>query len=98
MMNTKEKDYETNFQTEYPTFSERLNYAMQIRSFTNQKLGDCLFITASAVSGYRTGKRSPNPEVLARICRELSVSADYLLGLSDQIDLIPYQVTQKGCE
>lgn len=89
MKNTKEKDYETTFQTEYPTFSERLDYVMQIRSFTNRKLGERLFITASAVSGYRTGKRAPNPEVLAKICRELSVSADYLLGLSDQIDLIP---------
>lgn len=83
----KTNDYEEEFQTKYPLFCERLAYVMSIRCVTNEKLGELLFSAPSTISGYRTGKRTPSIYVLTQICRKLSVSADYLLGLSDNIDL-----------
>jgi len=36
----------------------------------------------STVSLYLAGKRRPTPAVLARLCQELGISADYVLGLN----------------
>ena len=39
----------------------------------------------SAFSHYRTGKRAPNLDRLAALCRALDITADYLLGLTDEM-------------
>jgi transcriptional regulator with XRE-family HTH domain len=39
----------------------------------------------SAFSHYRVGKRTPNFDRLAALCRALDVSADYLLGLTEEM-------------
>lgn len=69
----------------YETFGERLNYIMSIRNISNRTLARQLTVAVSTVSGYRTGRRSPNVDDLARIARILNVSSDYLIGLSDQM-------------
>lgn len=71
--------------TEYPPFSERLKYVMELREYNTQKLADRLYLTYSTVSGYRTGARCPDLEVLRQLSIILDVSADYLLGLNDHI-------------
>lgn len=69
----------------YETFGERLDYIMSVRNISNQALARRLAVAVSTVSGYRTGRRSPNVDDLARIAHILNVSADYLIGLSDEI-------------
>jgi transcriptional regulator with XRE-family HTH domain len=39
----------------------------------------------SAFSHYRTGERAPNLDRLAALCLALDVTADYLLGLTDEM-------------
>ena len=65
------------------TFSQRLQHIMLIRHRQNFELAVQLYLSPSAISGYRTGRRTPGLEQMAVLCRELKVSADYLLGLSD---------------
>ena len=71
--------------TQYPKFSDRLKVAMDIRDYSSKKLAKKIFISTTTISMYRCGKRMPSPEVLCLIARELSVTTDFLLGLSDFI-------------
>ncbi|MEO8277409.1 MAG: helix-turn-helix transcriptional regulator [Thermoanaerobaculia bacterium] len=49
---------------------------------SNQReLARALNLSPSALNNYLSGRRSPDPDTLARICRTLEVSADWMLGL-----------------
>lgn len=89
IMNTKDKHtYQFLLPTsEYPNLPERLKYTMTLRNFTCQELADVLFITPSAVCSYRTGRRSPDVATLRLLCQTLRVSADFLIGLDEKIEL-----------
>ena len=67
----------------HETFGYRLDYIMSTRNITNQVLAMQLALSASTISGYRIGRRSPNVDELARIADALQVSADYLIGLTE---------------
>ena len=54
---------------------------MGLRS--QQALADALGVAQSTVANWEGGRREPSYETLARLARRLEVSADYLLGLSD---------------
>ena len=69
----------------YPEFSERLKIAMTIRQYTVEDLAARTHTSQSTISMYRSGKRLPNIIILRLIAKELRVSSDYLLGLSDFI-------------
>jgi transcriptional regulator with XRE-family HTH domain len=70
---------------QYPKFCDRLKVAMDIRDYTTQKLAKSIYISSNTVSMYRCGRRMPSPDVLCLIARELNVSTDFLLGLTDFI-------------
>ena len=70
---------------EYPEFSDRLKIAMQIRSCSVEELAATSFLTKSAICGYRSGKRRPNIEILKLLAKNLDVSADFLIGLKEDI-------------
>ena len=83
-MSTRDKNYSiTSTQTQYPAFSERLKIAMSIRQYSVEDLAARTYTSHSTISMYRSGKRLPNLEILRLIAKELRVSTDYLLGLSD---------------
>lgn len=89
---------EKNSTTEYPEFAERLNYAMRIRDCTNLTLSKHIFVSPPAISSYRSGTRQPNFEVLRSIALALGVSTDFLLGLSDYIDVSKTHLYRKTKE
>lgn len=70
---------------EYPEFSDRLKVVMEIRDYTTLKLATNIYTSPTTISMYRCGRRMPSPEVLCLIAKELDVSTDFLLGLSDYI-------------
>ena len=87
-MSTGEKKHSIkSLQTQYPEFSERLKIAMNIRACSVDDLAERIHTSSSAVSMYRSGKRLPNILILRLIAKELRVSSDYLLGISDFIFL-----------
>lgn len=51
---------------------------------TTDQLARALGCTRPNVSHYRHGTRTPDPETLAKICRRLHISADWLLGIKSR--------------
>ncbi len=64
-------------------FSARLDLVMRVRGISNRTLAEILFVAETTISGYRSGHRTPDPDKLRELCLAIPVSADYLLGLSD---------------
>ena len=85
-MKAGETNYSINsLQTQYPEFSERLKFAMNVRNCSVDNLAKRIHTSPSTISMYRSGKRLPNILILRLIANELRVSSDYLLGLTDFI-------------
>ena len=62
---------------------KRLTELRKEKHMTQQRLAIELGIDQSSISSYETGKYLPTVEVLAKYAAYFSVSADYLLGLTD---------------
>lgn len=59
----------------------RLKRALTAKNISQRELGRRIGATQTSVSYYVNGKRLPGPLALFKICRELDISADWLLGL-----------------
>jgi transcriptional regulator with XRE-family HTH domain len=58
--------------------------ATRVRSgYTQETLAELLETDKKAISRWESGTFTPNTETLIRLAKVLDVSADYLLGLSD---------------
>lgn len=64
-------------------FGQRLREIRTKQKETQQDLADCLGCAKNSISEMEGGKRTTTVEKLALICEHYGVSADYLLGLSD---------------
>jgi transcriptional regulator with XRE-family HTH domain len=69
----------------YQRFGERLDFVMIRKNISNQDLAQKMYVSCSTISGYRTGRRSPNVDDLERLATVLDVSADYLIGRTDHL-------------
>ncbi len=63
--------------------NERLVEVLAENNVTQSQLAQKISMSQGVVNNYCTGKREPSLDVLISICKELDVSADYLLGLTD---------------
>jgi len=63
---------------------ERLQEIRKDNGDTQQSLADKLHVALFAVRCWEQEKSAPNHETLVAICRLYHISADYLLGLSDE--------------
>lgn len=70
-------------QIPYTEFADRLKIAMNARNYTVADLARRIHASHSTISMYRCGSRMPDIEMLRIIAKELHVSTDYLLGLTD---------------
>ena len=68
---------------DFKVFSERLSDLMKERGLKQQDLADVLGIKRQTVSLYMTGQSMPDAEQVKNIAMFFSVSADWLLGLSN---------------
>lgn len=64
-------------------FSERLKIVLDLNKMSQTALAKKIGMSQGIVNNYCTGKREPSLDVLILICKALSESADYLLGLED---------------
>ena len=71
-------------------FGLRLQEVRKLHNETQKDLGDIIGTRQTNVSEMESGKRTTTSENIAKICRHYHVSADYLLGLSDD--------PEGGCE
>lgn len=62
---------------------------------TQEDLARKLHVTISTVQSWEQGKSSPNHEMLVEICKEYSVTSDYLLGITNTDPLFEKQAEEK---
>ena len=70
-------------------FSERLKTARMEAGLSQKALAAKLFVSQQAVGKWEVDQGSPNPETIAAMAEILGVSADYLLGRTDQKEKLP---------
>ncbi len=66
-------------------FGQRVQEVRKLHKETQQDLGDAIGTRANNISEMESGKRTTTSEKIAKICRHYHISADYLLGLSDDM-------------
>ncbi|MBQ8295867.1 MAG: helix-turn-helix transcriptional regulator [Clostridia bacterium] len=64
-------------------FTKRFNELLQNCGKSQVEIAKAIHVSKQCVNDYKTGKSVPSIETLFLLCRVLDVSADYLLGLSD---------------
>lgn len=67
---------------------ERLSDVRKDYGDTQEALAEKLAVSLATVRSWEQEKSSPSHEMLVKICRMYSVTADYLLGLTDNDPLI----------
>ena len=67
-------------------FGQRVQEARKLHNETQKMLGKIIDTKPNNVSEMESGKRTTTAENIAKICRHYHVSADYLLGLSDDMN------------
>ncbi len=71
---------------EFEIFPQRLSFMMKERKLKQQDLADVLGVKRQTISLYMTGQSMPDAEQLRKIARFFEVSADWLLGMTDDRD------------
>ena len=64
-------------------FGERLKKIRQENSLTQKQFAERVGVTERGVQRYEAGERKPTFDVIISILDNVNVSADYLLGRSD---------------
>lgn len=64
-------------------FNERLKETRIAKGLSQMKLAKEMGFTQQAIALWEAGERQPTADAIKALCRALEVSADYLLGLSD---------------
>lgn len=62
-------------------FGEKFRKLRLSKNLTQKQLGEIVGLAASTVNHYEVGYSQPRLPELVRICSNLGVSSDYLLGL-----------------
>lgn len=68
-------------ETELNRLHRRLKRALTAKNISQRELGRRIGATQASVSHYVNGRRLPGATTLYKICHELDISADWLLGL-----------------
>lgn len=63
--------------------SDRLIQLKTDNSLLQKEIAEKLQISVRTYQRYESGERSPDAELIVKMCKFFDVSADYLLGLSD---------------
>lgn len=63
------------------TFGERLKKARKAKKLTQKELAEIIGTTESNVGHYENDRAYPKAEAIIKICLELNISSDWLLGL-----------------
>jgi len=59
---------------------KRLQEQRQFKNLSQKEVGDAINVSASIVSNYEKGERTPSLEVLMALARLYQCSTDYLIG------------------
>lgn len=68
------------------SFGEKIRLLREEKDLSQTRLGKLTNMTQRKISYIECGKYEPNIEDIVILCKYFDVSADYLLGLSDDIN------------
>jgi len=71
------------------TFAQTMSALRKARHLSQRTAAADLNISQALLSHYENGAREPGLEFVCRACRYFGVSADYLLGLTNETDNSP---------
>lgn len=66
-------------------YQERFNECLKYAHVKQSDLAAAAGVTKQCISDYKYGRSVPSIDTLYLICKYLDVSADYLLGLTDDM-------------
>ena len=66
-------------------FKERLKELRLDKGLRLKDVADAVNLSIRAISNYEQGIREPSLSILKDLCRFFNVSADYLIGLTDEL-------------
>lgn len=66
-------------------FGDKLKALRKERGLTQQQLADKMELVKGSISAYEQNTKYPSLDVLIKLCTFFQVSADYMLGLSDDM-------------
>jgi len=78
------------------TFGSRLKNLLNERQISQKQLAQDLNVAISTLNGYVQDYREPDFKTLAAIAKYFSVSADYLIGLSEFVKDSDYNLLKSG--
>lgn len=67
-------------------FAARLKKLREIAGYTQSQLADKLGISRGSISFYENGSRTPDIEILDKVCDFFGVPTDYMLGYINTVD------------
>lgn len=67
------------------TFGNRLREMRMRNGYTQPQLASEIKVALRTYQCYEQGTRRPSFDLLVSLCKILNVSADYLLGLTDEV-------------
>lgn len=65
-------------------FANRLNETIEALGVSTAEIARMVGVNQYSVKGWRTGRNMPDGYNVAKICKALNVSADWLLGLDEE--------------
>ena len=77
--------------TEQQLIGVRLAAARRSRGIKQVDLGAIIGVSDQTVSNWEVGLRTPRADLLRKVCLALDCSADYLLGLSNEMEHAPHR-------
>ncbi len=76
-------------------FGEKIRALRLEKGLTQAQLADMIGVVKGSISAYEQGKKHPSVEVLIKLCSVFDVSSDYLIGLSDTMNLMKSDLTDE---
>lgn len=66
------------------SFGGRIYTLREERNLSCRQMSELIFIDKSVIGAWENGKCTPSYEAIVSICKNMKVSADWLLGLTDE--------------
>ncbi len=65
-------------------FKKRFNELLKTCGKTQVEIAKLIGVSKQCITDYKSGRITPSIDTLYLLCKELDVSSDYLLGLTDK--------------
>ena len=79
-------------------FGTRLKELRKSKQITQKELAESIDLVKSSISAYEKDLKYPSIDVLIKLSNYFNVSCDYLLGLSDNLEINKFDLTEEQRE